>query len=370
MKVPKRIEELVEKFENNLDIYNGGAYNEATVRSEFIDPFFEELDWDVYNKSDAAPQYREVIFEDSIKVGKGTKAPDYCFTLHGQKIFFVEAKKPSINIESAIEPSFQVRRYAWSAKLSISVLTNFKELSIYESKTRPYNKDRASTGRVKFYKFTDYIEKWDEIYGILSKESVIKGNLDRFVKDDGKKGTTKVDDEFLKEIEKWREILARKIAIRNKYISLSQLNYAVQQIIDRIIFLRMAEDKGIEPYEQLRNILKHDNIYEEFGKLCKSSDEKYNAGLFHFKDEKEISLEPDKFTLDLTIDNGIFKEIFSDLYYPKSPYEFSVISPEILGNIYEQFLGKKIRFTPSKQVKIEEKVEVKRQEVYSTHHST
>ncbi|MDR3292430.1 MAG: N-6 DNA methylase, partial [Methanobrevibacter sp.] len=185
-------------------------------------------------------------------------------------------------------------------------------------------------------------------------------NFDIFAESTSKKGTTQVDDEFLKEINKWREILAKKIAIRNKYITLSQLNFAVQQTIDRILFLRISEDKGIEPYEQLKNLLKHENIYEQFGKLCKKSDNKYNAGIFHFKDEKDINLEPDKFTLDLTIDNGVFKEIFQDIYYPKSPYEFSVISPEILGNVYEQFLGKIIRFTPSKQVKIEEKPEIKK----------
>ncbi|MDR3063013.1 MAG: N-6 DNA methylase, partial [Methanobrevibacter sp.] len=360
MTVPKRVKELVEKFENNIKGYKSSNYNEQNVRQEFIDPFFECLGWDVYNKKDSAPQFRDVIFEDSIKVGKGTKAPDYCFTLNGQKIFFVEAKKPSVNIEESVGPSFQVRRYAWSAKLGISVLTDFEELAIYESKTRPYPKDKASTGRIKFYKFTDYVEKWDEIKDILSREAVRKGNLDRFVESSSKKGTTKVDDEFLKEIEKWRELLAKKIAVRNKYISLAQLNFAVQQTIDRILFLRIAEDKGIEPYEQLKNLLNSENIYEQFGKLCKKADDKYNAGIFHFKDEKEISLDPDKFTLDLTIDNGVFKEIIKDLYYPKSPYEFSVISPEILGNIYEQFLGKIIRFTAKKQVKIEEKEEVKK----------
>ncbi|MDR3222420.1 MAG: N-6 DNA methylase [Methanobrevibacter sp.] len=360
MEVPDSIIKLVSVFEKNLKAYKSSSYNEEQVKQEFINPFFESFGWDVSNKTGVAPQYRDVIFEDSIKVGKGTKAPDYAFTLSGRKIFFLEAKKPSVNIETDIKPSYQLRRYAWSAKLSLSVLTNFEELAIYESKAKPNPKDRASTERVKYYKFTEYVEKYEEIYNILSREAILNGNFDIFAESTSKKGTTQVDDEFLKEIEKWREILAKKIAIRNKHITLPQLNFAVQQTIDRILFLRIAEDKGIEPYEQLKNLLKHENIYEEFGNLCKKSDDKYNAGIFHFKDEKDISLEADKFTLDLTIDNGAFKEIFQELYYPKSPYEFSVISPEILGNVYEQFLGKIIRFTPSKQVKIEEKPEVKK----------
>jgi type I restriction-modification system DNA methylase subunit len=360
MVAPNRIKELVKKFENNIDGYKSGKYNETTVRQEFIDPLFKELGWDVNNEGNVAPQYRDVILEDSIKIGNKTKAPDYSFTLSGRRIFFLEAKRPSIKISEDKNSVYQLKRYAWSAKLTLSVLTNFEELIVYEAKTRPSKTDHTKIGRVKLYNYKDYIDKWDEIYGLLSKEAVLSGSFDKYAESINKKGTSQIDDEFLKEIEKWRELLAKKIASKNKYIKLSELNYAVQQTIDRIIFLRMAEDKGIEPYEQLLKLLEHENIYKEFGKLCKKADEKYNAGLFHFKKEKNIDINYDNFTLDLEIDNNAFKVIIKDLYYPKSPYEFSVISPEILGNVYEQFIGKVIRFTPSKQVKIEEKPEVKK----------
>ncbi|MDR0911440.1 MAG: N-6 DNA methylase, partial [Methanobrevibacter sp.] len=200
----------------------------------------------------------------------------------------------------------------------------------------------------------------DEIYNLLSKEAVETGSFDKFAGKKIKKGTSEVDDEFLKEIEEWRELLARNIAIRNTDLNVDELNYAVQQTIDRIIFLRMAEDRGIEPYKQLLNLLDSEEIYKEFGKLCHKADAKYNSGLFHFKEEKGISQKADEFTLNLKIDNGILKEIIKNLYYPISPYEFSVLSPEILGNVYEQFLGKVIRLTPSHKAKIEEKPEVKK----------
>ncbi|MGL4670609.1 MAG: Eco57I restriction-modification methylase domain-containing protein [Methanobacteriaceae archaeon] len=361
MTAPKEIIELVNKFERNIEAYKNSSYNEEQVKQEFINPFFEALGWDVNNKSGAAPQYKDVIFEDSIKVGSGTKAPDYCFTLAGRRIFFVEAKKPFINIESDIKPSYQLRRYAWSAKLDLSILTDFEELAVYESKTRPLVKDRASVGRILFYSFKDYIEKWDEIYSIFSKDAVLKGSFDKFAKKDkGKKGTSEVDAEFLKEIDSWRLVLARNIALRNPDITVKELNYTVQQTIDRIIFLRMAEDRGIERYGRLKELTTKDNIYKEFGKLCIKADAKYNSGLFHFKEEKEISLPADKLTLGLNIDDGVFKTIFKNLYYPNSPYEFSVLSPEILGNVYEQFLGKVIRLTKGHQAKVEEKAEVKK----------
>ncbi len=367
---PEIIKDLVEKFERNLKSYKSPSYNEAQVRQEFINPFFKALGWDVDNEIGAAPQYRDVIFEDSIKVSGGTRAPDYCFTMSGRRMFFVEAKKPSVNIETAISPSYQLRRYAWSAKLPLSILTDFEELAVYESRTRPKKNERASTGRILLIKYTEYIDRWEEIYNIFSKEAVLKGSFDKYAESTRKKrGTSSVDDEFLHEIEEWRELLARNIALRNKEINIDELNFAVQQIIDRIVFLRMCEDRGIEKYEQLRDLLTDENIYHNFCKLCQKADEKYNSGLFHFKEEKGRNSHPDRLTLDLQVDDGVLKTIIKSLYYPNSPYEFSVLSADILGNVYEQFLGKVIRLTKGHQAKVEEKPEVKKAGgVYYTPH--
>jgi type I restriction-modification system DNA methylase subunit len=358
---PIEIKNLVEKFNRNLDAYKNPSYKEEQLKQEFINPFFKALGWDVDNVSGAAPQYRDVIFEDSIKVGGGTKAPDYCFTMAGRKMFFVEAKKPSVNVKMSIEPSYQLRRYAWSAKLPLSILTDFEELAVYESRTKPQKKDRASTARIMFLTYQDYLEKWDEIYSIFSREAVLQGSFDKFAEaTKKKKGTTEVDDSFLSEIEEWRDLFAKNIALRNPEITIEELNYAVQQIIDRIVFLRMCEDRGAEKYEQLRNLLDDDHIYHRFGELCLKADDKYNSGLFHFREVKGRGTPPDNLTLSLNIDDKIFKTIIKGLYYPNSPYEFSVLSPEILGNVYEQFLGKVIRLTPGHQAKIEEKPEVKK----------
>lgn len=351
----------MDKFDRNKEAYKKSSYKEEQIKQEFINPFFKALGWDVDNEQGAAPQYRDVIFEDSIKVAGGTKAPDYCFTMAGRKRFFVEAKKPSVNIEKDITPSYQLRRYAWSAKLPLSVLTDFEEFAVYESRTRPKKNDRASVGRICYFTYHDYVEKWDQIYNIFSKKALLKGSFDKYAKSTRKKrGTSSVDDEFLGEIEEWREILARNIALRNKELNIDDLNFSVQQIIDRIVFLRMCEDRGVEKYEQIRDLLDKKNIYQNFCELCKKADEKYNSGLFHFKEEKERGSHPDKLTLDLNIDDGVLKTIIKSLYFPNSPYEFSVLSPEILGNVYEQFLGKVIRLTKGHQAKIEEKPEVKK----------
>lgn len=362
MQAPQKIIELVEDFKENKHEYtNPDVFDEENTKVKFLNPFFEALGWNVRNEGLSA-RFREVVFEDSVKVGSKTKAPDYSFRIGGERIFFVEAKKPSRDIAKDKEHAFQVRRYGWSAKLPLCILTDFEEFAVYDTTIKPEKNQSASIGRIKYYKYTDYVDKWDEIYNIFSKKAVVSGKFDNYannVKHD-KKGTSEIDDEFLKEIEQWRLLLARNIALRNESLSKEDINYAVQLTIDRIIFLRIAEDRGIERYGQLEKLLEKENIYKEFTNICRKADAKYNSGLFHFNPYDKEDFTTDTYTLTLTIDDNVFKEIFKNLYYPNSPYEFSLISTEILGKIYEQFLGKVIRLTPSHQAKIEDKPEVKK----------
>ncbi|HEX9756894.1 MAG TPA: N-6 DNA methylase [Nitrospiria bacterium] len=138
------------------------------------------------------------------------------------------------------------------------------------------------------------------------------------------------------------------------------LNFAVQRTIDRIIFLRMCEDRGIELYGQLMGLLNGENTYKRLQYIYGLADDRYNSGLFHFKPEKGRAEAPDELTLMLSIDDKVLKDIIRRLYYPESPYEFSVLSADILGNVYEQFLGKVIRLTAGHRAVIEEKPEVKK----------
>ncbi len=359
----EKIAELVAKFNNNKKFYTSKEFKEEEAKIEFINPMFEALGWDIHNKQGLGPNFKEVVFEESLSVGKETKAPDYSFRLGGQLIYYLEAKKPSINIKDDRSPAFQARRYGWSAKIPIVILTDFEEFAVYETTSKPKEHERASTNRVLYYNCDEYLDKWEEIYSLFSKEAVQKELFQKFVDDNTsktKKGTQSIDVEFLKDIEKWRLILARNIALRNKDLSLSELNLAVQLIIDRIVFFRMAEDRGIERYQTLYKLSESENIYKQLCEVFKKADLKYNSGLFHFNFTPDYSEFVDNITLNLEIDDSVFKEIFADLYYPKSPYEFSVISPEILGNIYENFLGSIIRLTPSHQAKIEQKPEVKK----------
>ncbi|WP_273277861.1 Eco57I restriction-modification methylase domain-containing protein [Methanothrix soehngenii] len=360
MAAPKEIVELVERFESNREAYKSGHYNETQVRREFVDPLFKALGWDIDNEQGFAEAYKDVIHEDAIKVGGTTRAPDYSFRIGGQRKFFLETKKPSVDIKEDIHPAFQLRRYAWTAKLPLSILTDFEEFSVYDCTIKPDKKDMPSKGRILYLTCRDYLEQWDEIAAIFSKNAILKGSFDKYAQDKrSKRGTAQVDSAFLEEIAGWREILARNIALRNPELDTRDLNYAVQATVNRIVFLRICEDRGIERLMKMEDLLQGERVYPRLSELFRRADERYNSGIFHF--EKESGREnPDTLTLRLNIDDKPLKDIIRRLYYPDSPYEFSVLPAEILGQVYEQFLGKVIRLTEGHRAVVEDKPEVKK----------
>jgi type I restriction-modification system DNA methylase subunit len=349
----QKISDLVERFGEQIDSYKKSDYNETLTRRDFIDPFFKALGWDTDNEQGYAEAYREVIHEDRVKVGAATKAPDYSFRLvGGKRLFFVEAKKPSVVVKDDILPAYQIRRYGWSAKLPISIITDFEEFAIYDCTKKPNPTDKASVARVKYLTFQDYIQEFDFLWDTFSKERVLKGSFDKFVQGNAsKKGTATVDNEFLNSLDTWRTYLAQSISLNNKQLDEDELNFVVQQTIDRIIFLRIAEDRAVENYGNLKTALKGE-CYDNLFQLFIEADQKYNSGLFDFK--------KDKISGTIKVDNKVIKSIINELYYPESPYEFSVLSVEILGSAYEQFLGKVIRLTSAHHAKIEEKPEVRK----------
>ncbi len=358
---PAALLDLVSRFREQLPDYKRGQYNETQLRRDFLDPLFRLLGWDVDNSAGYAESFREVVHEDAVKVGGTTKAPDYSFRLGGRRLFFLEAKKPSVFIKEDIAPAYQLRRYAWSAGLQLSVLSDFEEFAVYDGSVKPGAKDKPSKARVFYCTFEDYAAKWDEIAALFSKEAVLRGGIERFVKKlPGRRGTAAVDAEFLAQIESWREVLARNIALRNDGLDAHGLNHAVQATIDRIVFLRICEDRGIEDEGRLLAQTNGPGIYARLVRLFRDADDRYNSGLFHFKAEKARPGEPDEFTLRLGIDDKPLKDIILGLYYPASPYEFSVLPADILGSVYERFLGKVIRLTAGGQAKVEDKPEVKK----------
>jgi adenine-specific DNA-methyltransferase len=351
----EQLKSLVSNFSANIAEYKRGQYDESNTRTDFIDKFFTLLDWDVANNQAFSESYRDVVREDKVKIDGTQKAPDYSFRIGGARKFFVEAKKPSVNIRDAAEPAYQIRRYAYTAKLPLSILTNFEEFAIYDTRIKPDKNDKASVARIDYFTFKEYEQKFDFLYNTFSKDAINKGSFDKYViENKNKKGTSEVDTELLALVEEWRIVLAKNIAKNNPNLSVYNLNTVVQKIIDRIVFLRIAEDRGIEDENILLTVSKASNIYEKLNLLFTKANVKYNSGLFSYIDWIEKVIIEDK----------VLSNIIVNLYYPECPYEFSVLPIEILGSIYERFLGNTIRFRTVKgdthTAVVEEKPEVKK----------
>ena len=360
MPAPQQVIDRVNLFSQFIDQYRSGQYNETQLRREFLDPLFEALGWDVTNKNRLPPAHREVVHEFSLKLGSATKAPDYCFRVGGTSRFFLEAKKPLVNIRDDVSPAYQLRRYAWSATLPVSILSDFEELAVYDCRVKPSPDDPAHTARIKYFTYSEYIERWDELAALFSRDAVVNGSLDQFAESlEQQRSTVTVDEAFLSDIESWRALIAQNLTEEHPDYDEVDLNLVIQSTIDRIIFLRMSEDRKIEPYGQLRSLLEGSDVFARLLQIFYRSDQRYNSGLFHFRNEKGRTEVADTVTPNLRLHDDTLKKVIASLYYPKSAYEFSVMPAAILGQVYEQFLGKVVRIKRNKAV-VEEKPEIRK----------
>ena len=343
----QRTVERVQQYATHLAEYRRQSYNETEVRVDFVNPLFKSLGWDVDNEAGLPQHLREVTHEATVLVEedgqKRNKKPDYSFRVGTETLFYLETKKPSVDITTDNSPAFQLRRYGWSGNLKISVLTNFNDLYIYDCTVRPVEDDDIGVALIAHYTYEEYVDKFDEIYGLLSKEAVLSGAFaSNFESIKGAFRREPFDEYFLRQIKEWRLAIGEDIVNNTPDIDTDTLNICVQRILNRIIFLRICEDRSFEEYELLKSI----HNYEELKKLFIEADKKYDSGLFEV-------LEEDNYRLS----DEVLIRLFMDLYYPNNSYEFAVVDPYIIGQIYELFLDEKLVITPDGAVIQEKKPE-------------
>lgn len=347
----KRVAALVAHFKRNEADHLRATYNETQARTEFVTPLLEAFGWDVHNKAGLPLAFREVIEEATVEVGeeKLSKKPDYELRLARQRKLFVEAKKPSVHIDRDRAPAFQTRRYGYSASLPISVVTNFHQLAIYDCRPIPAETDEAHVARLTLIGCEDYEARFDELWAMLSREAVYSGAFDlQFEVDATRHGAEQFDDYFLRQVRDWRERLAVDIHANTSGLSAEELTYAVQLFLSRIVFLRICEDREIEKYETLKN-LDAASAFDGLMAILRRADEFYDSGLFALLDDERLGIR---------ISDATLAGIIQELYYPQSPYTFAVVETEVLGEIYEQFLGEVITVQGGK-VEIVSKPEVR-----------
>ncbi len=361
MSAPEEVLELVDRYLQQRTVYESGHYNETTLRREFIDPLFRVLGWDMDNREGRPEAFKDVIHEDAVRVAGSSKAPDYAFRVGGVRTFFVEAKRPALNVREDAAWAFQLRRYSWSAALPLGILTNFKDFAVYDTRIQPAKDDRATVARVMALTCEEYSDHWTELEGIFSRSAADDGRFEAFAaRARTTKGTLPVDVAFLSDIDRWRAELAGELRSTAPSLRPRELNYAVQATIDRIVFLRICEDRGLEPFGALRDAASHSDIYTRLCELFLRADGRYDSGLFHFGRERGRRGEPDSLTLTLKFGDDVLRRIMARLYYPESPYEFSVLGADILGHVYEQYLGKVIVVDDGGRASVETKPEVRR----------
>jgi hypothetical protein len=398
---------LVEIFERNLTDYKSGRYDEASVRLEFLNPLFRALGWDTENKAGLIPQHREVEIESRTDIGGRQKRADYLFRTDRIDRFICEAKKPAEELHA--RSAYQAKRYAWNKGLFLAVLTDFEEIHLYVVGSKPFPEE-TGVGLWQTWHFRQYPLVAREIWDLLSRQAVAGGALERAIEALPRKPAARgkarqqwlfkpdrsraLDTDFLNFLDEARRELASDLIRHNDRADLledNRLNEAVQRILDRLLFLRICEDRDIDTGRPLAQILRswRDHaanpvprkprqsqlalneiaaasdayvarprpgpLWREVVAHFQALDRRppshipfFNGNLFkpHFSEELEIS---DEWIA------GFLDEIGDE----ESAYLFNVIPVEILGTIYERFLGKVVR-PQGRGVTIEEKPEVRK----------
>ena len=318
-----RIKRLIEKFGAlKRSPQQWRSFNESENCKDFILPLFAALGWEVDSE--------EVAAEVNIQ----GKRADYTFRLNGVARFFLEAKKPSANIQQE-DFGEQAISYAWHKSVPWAILTNFETLKVFSAEWDEVNPERSLLFEIKY---TDYLT--DEKLLFLSRESIAHSELDRWAEREFKKPKKEnVDSQLAKDLLRWRNVLFENLKGWNtdKNISDKQIAKAVQTLLDRLIFMRTTEDRGTEN-EHLRELLRNReeaktekaDLESDLKNLFRNYDEWYDSKLF----EKQICDE-------LEYQDGFLRTILGELYKNQKGirYNFAEINADVLGSIYEQYLG-------------------------------
>ena len=261
-----------------------------------------------------------LLREGTVLAEGDERAPDYSFRIDGQLKFFGATRKTSVTLGADPGPAFQLRRYAWSAGLPISIITGFDEVAVYDGRLEPKAEDGAAVARLMFLGFAELAAEWEKLESLISYQAVRGGSLEKYAESVRvKRGTSEVGRIFLAELEQWRRALARDITARNTSLTPERLNSAVQETIDRVVFLRMAEARGIQARGQLQSLLDGPDIYGELVKLFRRAGQRYNSGLFNFSQDVERPEEADELTPALRVGDDALARILRRLSLSGKP---------------------------------------------------
>jgi hypothetical protein len=401
---------LVAAFDKGLNEFKGAGHSEAKLRDDFLNPFFRALGWDLENKAGLIQQEREVEIESRTEIQGRNKRADYLFRADKRDRFVCEAKKPSEDLHARY--AYQAKRYAWNKDLPVAILSDFEELQIFIVGGKPHL-DEPHVGLWKTYHFRQYPLLAQELWNLLARDNVAAGSIDQLIESLPKKPTGKgrarqqwvikpdrsrsLDADFLAFLEESRRELAQDLLKHNDRAELladnnQQLNEAVQRILDRILFLRICEDRDIDTgallaslvetwrkntgkedgqraHQQPLNIVRDEPAHYGMTGVRAPKDSLWRVIVRHFRalDRRPPSHVPffngnlfkPHFSEELIVGDDWLAGFITDLSDDESPYLFNVIPVEILGSVYERFLGNVLR-PRGNGVQLEPKPEVRK----------
>jgi type I restriction-modification system DNA methylase subunit len=342
-----QVEQLVQKFKA-LPAARRRDFNEAATRQAFILPLFAALGWNITDTAEVSPEE---------KTSRGWV--DFSFRLSGIPRFFLETKKIA---EDLADPRWvkQTIDYAWTKSVTWALLSDFAGLRVFNAEWKEDNPLRA-----QFIEFsvdtylTDFLRLW-----WLSRPETAAGTLDREAEKVGKKVRKEpVSYHLFDDLKNWRHDLFKVLRAYNKRYSLAQIDEAVLRILNRLIFIRTAEDRLVE--ERCLLPLLHDleehhrmgHLPVELAKLFRQFDATYDSDLFaaHFSEDLDCEPEP-------------FKVLIEGLYEKRGGYvryNFNAIDADVLGTVYEQYLGQVMADSQAAEVE-EKRAKRKAQGIYYT----
>jgi type I restriction-modification system DNA methylase subunit len=325
-----KIHDLIEKYEVVKATGKIAHFSEEDTKTNFIMPLFGALGWDLHDRE-------EVTAEEQIS---GQRV-DYGFYHNGHIKFYLEAKPLKADLHRE-EFAKQSMRYSWNKGVTWAILTDFESVIVFNA----LSPEKVLHGKKYFeIPYTEYLERFDQLW-LLSKEAFSKNLLDQEAEKHGKKlQKISVTENLSKDLNECRELLTNAFQICNQNVPSDFIDEGVQKLLDRLIFIRVAEDRGIEP-PTLRPLInqwiangKQASPYISMVEKFRELDAIYNSNLFSehpFEKWEEFA--------------GATEKVVDILYGKKSyfDYDFSVIPADVLGSVYENYLGYKMQKAPKK----------------------
>ena len=347
MPVSPAITGIIERYQASA--FKGDMGRETLCR-EFIDPFLECLGWKKRRTGNGLGQ-SGLMIDVPVRISGKAGYIDYILcTREGCVLPIMVTDRPL-----CWESAYLLLRYAWNAGLDLAILTTFGESAVYDTTTPVQCREDVERALITTIPVDRYAEHWDRIAAVLSRECIAQGSIGLFLKKQGIKEESRIGQVLRKDLEAWRVLLAKRIALHNHGLAEDSLHDVVHYILARILFLRIMEARNLGQEGVIMRITEGGSAYGRLCGLFRYAEEEYGGGLFCFSERAGRPEPTDPLIFTLSVDDDAIKTIIAGLTSRQSPYEFAVIPARVLARVFSFYLESVIRIINGHQTVVEER---------------